>query len=80
MHIIHESTIKQENGIVEVSVYIVNEKTAKHYTYGLQSDWAAEQFHKFYRKGRKFHGRALQYLKKFQIKEKENESKRPSGA
>jgi hypothetical protein len=68
MHIIHESTIRNESGVIEITIFIVNKKTAKRYTYGLSSSWAAEQFHKWYRKGRVFHGKALQFLKNFQLK------------
>ena len=76
MHIIHESTIRNESGVFEVTIFIVNENSTKQYTYGLSSAWAVDKFEKLYRKGRVFHGKALQFLNKFQLKgEREYERK-----
>ena len=69
MYIIHEATIKQMNGIIEISVIIIN-KVARTYTYALPSQFAVDQFEYLYRKGRKLHGRALAILNKFKLKEK----------
>jgi hypothetical protein len=71
MYLIHISTIKNTDGIIDITVHIVKDHKSKRYDYRISSEWAAEQFHKFYRKGRKFHGKALQYLNKFKITDKE---------
>jgi hypothetical protein len=67
MYLIHKSTKKESDGMIEIELYIVNQKKAKHYTYNLASQYAAEKFHTLYNKGRKCHGRALTILKKFQV-------------
>lgn len=67
MYLIHESTIKNYDGTIEISLYIVNEKARK-YTYVLSSEYAARQFHRLYRR-KSTHGKALTILNKFKIKE-----------
>ena len=67
MYLIHESTIKNPDGVIDVDFSIVNDQQVKSYRYHLRSEWAAEKFHRMYRKGRKFHGRALTILNKFKI-------------
>jgi hypothetical protein len=68
MYLIHESSIKHTNGIIEISVVVVNgKKDFKRYTYNLSSQKAAETFHLLYRKGNKCHGKALSILNKFKI-------------
>lgn len=69
MYLIHESTIKNPNGVIEISVQIVNGKTSrKHYNFELTSQKAAEEFHWYYRLGRKCHGKAISILNKNKIK------------
>lgn len=68
MYLIHESTIKNYDGTIEIALYIVNDKVAKKYTYVLSSEWAARQFHRLYRR-KSTHGKALSVLNKFKIKE-----------
>ena len=67
MHLIHLSTIKQIEGTTDIDVFVVNEKKAKKYTYTLPSDFLAKKFHKLYKKGKKFHGKALTILNKNKI-------------
>ena len=71
MHIQHNATIKNMDGVVDVDIYIIN-NTAKRYVYHLSSEFAAEKFHKLYRKGKLFHGKALAILNQFKIKEESN--------
>jgi len=68
MHLLHESTIKQMNGVIEISIIIID-KIARPYTYALPSQFAVDKFEYLYRKNRKLHGRALTILNKFKIKE-----------
>jgi hypothetical protein len=65
MYLIHEATVKNSDGIIDVTVYIVREKIRKKYEYHIKSAWAVEQFEFFYNKGRKCHGKALSFLNKF---------------
>jgi len=68
MYLIHESTIKEANGMIEISVIVVNgKKNFKRYTYDIPSQKAAEMFHSLYRKGSKCHGKALSILNKSKI-------------
>ena len=69
MYLIHLSSIKHIEGTIDIDVFIVNEKKAKKYTYTLPSEFFAEKFHKLYKKGKKFHGKALTILNKSKIKE-----------
>jgi hypothetical protein len=70
MELKHISTIKQPDGVVEVEVVVVNESNrVKRYTYYLSSEWGAREFHRFYRQGRKLHGKALAVLNAFKIKD-----------
>lgn len=76
MHLIHLSTVKQPDGIIEVEIIIVDPENQrkKTYTYYLGSEFAYHKFYNLYKKGRKLHGYALAQLNKFKIKEeKENE-------
>ena len=76
MHIIHEATVKNFDGIIDVTIYIVKNKTRKKYEYHIRSEWAVRQFSFFYHKGNKFHGKALSFLNKFKIKEKEKNDRK----
>jgi hypothetical protein len=68
MYLIHESTIKHTNGMIEISVIVVNgKKNFRHYTYDIPSQKVAEEFHSLYRKGSKCHGKALSILNKSKI-------------
>ena len=68
MHLIYESTTKDYNGIIEISVYIVNEfDNFKKYVYKLSSEYAVRRFFFYFRKGKQFHGIALSILNKFKI-------------
>jgi hypothetical protein len=78
MYLIHEATIKNFDGVIDVTVHIVTEKDGlpvkrKGYVYHIKSAWAVDKFLFNYRRGKKFHGLALQYLVNFQIKEEKNE-------
>ena len=68
MYLVHESTIKTESGMYEVTVFIVHEDVWKKYTYLIPSDYAVSQFYKLYTSGRKMHGKALTVLNKFKVK------------
>ena len=67
MYLVHKSTIKNTDGVIDIDLLVVDGMKINSYTYHLSSDWAAEKFHKLYRKGH--HGRALVILNKFKIKE-----------
>lgn len=67
--LLHESTIKQMDGVIEITVFIVKENKRARYTYKMNSEFFARKFHDLYRKGRKCHGKALTVLNKNQIKE-----------
>jgi len=68
MYLIHKSTIKDYNGVIEISVCIVNEyDNFKKYVYNLSSEYAARRFFFYFRKGKQFHGLALSILNKFKI-------------
>ncbi len=68
MHLIHEATTKQPDGIIDIHLYIVNDKIRK-YVYHLSSEWAARMFQFYYKKGRGLHGVALALLNRYKIKE-----------
>lgn len=73
MYLIHEATVKHPDGVIDVTVVIVNtdkegRKVPKRYTFSLKSEYAARKFHSFYRKGKLYHGKALTKLKQNQIK------------
>ena len=70
MYLMHESTIKQENGTFKVTVYVVktpyaSTKNCKEYSYVLKSEHDVDMFYAKYR--RKFFGTALNFLKKNNI-------------
>ena len=67
MYLQHVSSIKHPDGLIDINIIIINKKT-KEYTYTLSSEFLARQFHKLYRKGRQFHGKALTILNKSKIK------------
>jgi len=71
MYLILESTIKQIDGVIDICIVIVEPEKSrkKSYTYHLSSEYAVRKFSALYRKGRKFHGKALAVLNKFKIKE-----------
>lgn len=73
MYLIHESTIKNTDGVIDISVIVVSKLTGgykkmKRYTYNVSSEFAARQFHSLYKKGRKLHGKALNVLNQFKLK------------
>uniref|UniRef100_A0A6M3K6U9 Uncharacterized protein n=1 Tax=viral metagenome TaxID=1070528 RepID=A0A6M3K6U9_9ZZZZ len=70
MYLIHRETKKYPDGIIEISVTIVNEKDLSHknYTYSLNSEYVSRQFHSLLRMGKKLHGSALTLLNKSKIK------------
>ena len=70
MHLIHEATIKNPDGVIDIHLYIVNDHIKK-YTYHLESEFAARQFHFLYRKGKGMHGAALKILNRFKIRKEE---------
>jgi len=67
MKIIHQATIKNCDGVIDIDILIVDDLKFKKYTYHLNSEYAARKFHMLRRKG--YHGRALEVLNKFKIKE-----------
>jgi len=71
MKLILESCIKNPDGIISISVFIKNGKAEalKRYIYRLNSEYQARRFNTLYRKGTKTHGRALQILKQWNIRE-----------
>ena len=73
MKIIHRSTIKNVDGVIDIEILIVDDLKFKKYTYHLNSEYAARKFHTLRRKG--YHGRALNVLNKFKIKEENNAGK-----
>lgn len=62
MRLIHEATIKQPSGLIEIDVIIIN-KTSKRYTYLLASEFLARKFEHLYKK-KSLHGKALALLNK----------------
>lgn len=71
MYLIHESTVKQPNGVIEVTVLVVNESgSRKRYTFVLRSAMVAELFQFYYNKGRGLHGVALTVLNRHKINNK----------
>ena len=73
MYLLHESTIKNTNGVIEITVIIVNKPVNfKKYTYKIGSEYAARAFHNLYRKGRKLHGKALALLNEWKLEEERN--------
>jgi hypothetical protein len=68
MHIIHQATIKNPDGIIDIDLFIVNDpEKPKHYIYHLKSEYIAEKFHQYYRRGRGFHRTCLALLNKHKI-------------
>lgn len=67
MYLIHESTIKNPDGVIDIVVYVVRGFNMKRYEYHIGSAAAEKKFHRMYRKGRRLHGRALAILNKFKI-------------
>lgn len=69
MHIVHESTIKHPDGVIDISIIVVNEpSTFKKYTYHLNSEYAVQEFFKYYKRGRGLHRTALALLNRHKIK------------
>lgn len=74
MYLVHRSTIKNPDGVIDIDISIVDREKIHSYTYHLRSEWAVEKFNWLYKKSRKTHGKALEILNQFKIKkEKENE-------
>ena len=73
MYLVHKSTIKNTDGVIDIDICIVDDLKFKKYTYHLGSEYAARKFHTLYRKGH--HGRALVILNKFKIKEENHAEK-----
>ena len=73
MKLMHESTVKNYDGLIDISVYVVNENKAKRYTYTLSSEFAAREFFSLYK--RRKPGAALNFLKKNNINKPEKEVK-----
>jgi len=71
MKIIHRSTIKNVDGVIDIDICIVDDLKFKKYTYHLGSEYAARKFHKLYRKSRSTHGKALAVLNKFKIRQED---------
>jgi hypothetical protein len=69
MKIIHRSTIKNNDGVIDIDILIVDDKKFRKYIYNLGSEFAARKFHSLYRK--RLYGRALNVLNKFKIKKEE---------
>jgi hypothetical protein len=71
MYLIHEATVKNVGGVIDITVYVVKpaKRFCKKYEYHLSSQAIAERFHKLYRRGRSLHGKALTILNKNNIKE-----------
>jgi hypothetical protein len=70
MYLIHESTIKNTDGTIEITVIAVNSdnNSMRKYVYNIASEYAADKFHNMYRRGKKLHGKALAILNKYKIK------------
>jgi hypothetical protein len=71
MYLVHKSTIKNTDGVIDIDLLVVDGMKINSYTYHLSSDWAAEKFHKLYRKSRSTHGKALAVLNKFKIRQED---------
>ena len=67
MYLIHLSTIKHLSGYSEIEVLIPIKSGSKKYTYLVPSEYIANKFLSFYRRGEKYHGRALSLLNKHKI-------------
>lgn len=68
MRLIHEATLHNWDGTIDVHIFIVNHSVKKKYVYTIKNAWAVSRFLIFYHKGIQFHGKALTYLNKFKIK------------
>jgi hypothetical protein len=68
MKLQHEMTIKNNDGLFEISVII----DGKPYTYPINSEKAVRLFN-FYYRNKATHGNAIAVLNKFKIKEEEHE-------
>lgn len=65
MQLTLESCVREINGVIAISVFIQNKDLPpKLYTYHLNSDYFSRKFCRLYLKGKKYHGRALQILKR----------------
>jgi hypothetical protein len=68
MHLIHEATVKHPDGVIDISLWVVNDNNKlKKYTYHLGSEYIARRFHTYYKKGRGLHRTALALLNKHKI-------------
>ncbi len=71
MKLLHEATIKNTDGTIEITIWILNpeaEKKCRQYTYVVNSEWVAKKFLSLYKR-KATHGKALALLNKFKIKE-----------
>jgi hypothetical protein len=69
MHLIHESTIRNTDGLYEIRLIIVKEAdNFKQYVYKLSSEYAVRNFERYYQMGRGFHGIALKILNKWKVR------------
>lgn len=75
MYLIHEATIRNFDGVIDIHVRIVNGFKFGNYVYHISSEWAGRRFHFWYRKGREYHGLALAVLNRFKIKEEKEWNK-----
>jgi hypothetical protein len=67
MYLIHLSTIKQLGGYHEIEILIPNKSGSKKYTYLVPSEFIANKFLNLYRRGERFHDKALTLLNKHKI-------------
>jgi hypothetical protein len=67
MHIIHEATVRNTDGVIDISIVVVANYKRKSYTYHLNSEEKAKEFHSLIR-NRKRHGQAINLLNRSQIK------------
>jgi hypothetical protein len=63
MYLIHHATSKHWDGLIEVNVTVVKEKTIYDYTFTMNSVPLVETFHNYYKQGRPVHGKAMAILR-----------------
>lgn len=66
MKLRHDATIYHSDGTIDLTVTVID-KVTKTYTYILTSEYAVEQFMKFYKRY-STHGKAIAVLNKFKEK------------
>lgn len=63
MHLIHESTTRYSDGLIDVNIIVVLEPASfKKYTYRLSSEYIVDLFQKYLKRGRGMHRAALALL------------------